>query len=306
MADGPLPNRLRETLESHVHLFPWSARPGADYAEVEGVFSYGHLTVDDCMLDTLPNVRIVSNHGVGVDHIDVAACQRRGVLVGNTPSVLDDTVADTAFTVLLAAARRVPESLRVAADPHTTEFDQTKLHGQDVHHATLGIVGLGRIGQRIAQRAQGFEMSVLYHQRRRNTAAESQLDAKYVDFDQLLAEADFLVLTVPLTDKTRGLIGSEQFARMKPSAVLVNVARGPVVVTDALVDALRNNQLWAAALDVTDPEPLPRDHPLLKMDNVVVTSHIGSASIQTRQKMVDLAVENLFNGLAGKDVLFQP
>ncbi len=191
----------------------------------------------------------------------------------------------------------MPESIRLAADPATTHFDQSELHGQEVYGSALGIVGLGRIGQEIARRARGFQMSILYHNRHRDQVAEQQLGAEYRDLPHLLAESDFVLLTVPLTDQTRGLISAVELAQMKGSAVLINLARGPVVNTDDLLAALQTRQIWAAGLDVTDPEPLPRDHPLLSMPNVVITSHIGSATRQTRQKMADLAVENLLKGV---------
>jgi glyoxylate reductase len=179
-------------------------------------------------------------------------------------------------------------------------FDQSQLHGQDVHGATLGIVGLGRIGREIARRADGFRMQVLYHNRRRNGSAEHELGVEYRDLNSLLHESDFVVLSVPLTDESHGLIRAAQLERMKQNAILINVSRGQVVHTGDLLTALRSGQIAAAGLDVTDPEPLPRNHPLLSMPNVVVTSHIGSATQQTRARMEDLTVENLLRGLQGE------
>ena len=297
MADEELPNVLRERLSADVELVPWNPHPGAAERDVSGIFTFGHRIVDDTMLAGLPALKVVSNHGVGVDHIDVEAAERRGILVGNTPGVLDGAVADLAFALLLAAARRLPESAAVARNPATVAFDQMQLHGQEVHGSTLGIVGLGRIGAGIARRARGFDMQVLYHNRRPQADVASAIGAEYVSLEALLRSADFVILCVPLSESTRRLIGAKQLGWMKPSAVLINVARGPVVDTDALVTALNAGQLWAAALDVTDPEPLPRNHPLLSMPNVLVTSHIGSASLQTRQRMADMAVENLLRGL---------
>jgi glyoxylate reductase len=308
MADGPLPQWILEALQGRVELRDWNARPPAAYRQVQGLFTYGHPAVTGELMDALPALRVVSNHGVGVDHIDLAAARDRNVPVGNTPEVLNGAVADLAFALLLATARRLPESRQVAVDPATRHFDQSQLHGQEVHGARLGIVGLGRIGQEIARRAQGFQMAVTYHNRHRDKAAERELAerelaVRYRDLPQLLEESDFVVLSVPLTPQTQGLIGAAELARMKRSAILINVARGAVVKTDDLVAALRAGTIWAAGLDVTDPEPLPRDHPLLTMPNVLITSHIGSATRQTRRQMAQLAVENLLCGLQGRPLV---
>jgi glyoxylate reductase len=177
--------------------------------------------------------------------------------------------------------------------------------GREIHHATLGILGLGRIGWQIARRARGFDMTILYHNRRRRPDAESQLDARYVEFDQLLAESDYLVISTPLTEQTRGRIGRDELQRMKPTATLINVARGPIVQTAALTEALQQGWIGSAALDVTDPEPLPRDHPLLQLPNLVIAPHLGSATVQTRRKMAEISVENLLRGLRGQPLVHQ-
>jgi glyoxylate reductase len=177
--------------------------------------------------------------------------------------------------------------------------------GREIHSSTLGIVGMGRIGRQVARRARGFDMRVLYCNRRRNEAAESELGAQFAPLNELLAASDFVMLCCPLSDETRGLIGRDALARMKPTAILVNVARGPVVDTAALTEALQKRQIYAAALDVTDPEPLPRNHPLLALDNVTIVPHLGSATEQTRQKMAEISVENLFRGLAGEPLAFE-
>jgi glyoxylate reductase len=176
--------------------------------------------------------------------------------------------------------------------------------GREVHHATLGIVGLGRIGSQVARRARGFDMTILYHNRRPRPDAEAQLGVQYVSLDRLLERADYVVLCVPLTRETRGLIGAAELRRMKPTATLVNVSRGPVVDTPALYEALRDGVIGAAALDVTEPEPLPRDHPLLRLDNVVIVPHLGSATVETRQRMAEMSVENLLAGLHGQPLPF--
>jgi glyoxylate reductase len=244
-------------------------------------------------------VRVVSNFGVGVDHIDLAAAAARGIPVGNTPGVLDGATADMAFTLLLAAGRRLVEGHRYARSPAFTRYDPGYMLGREIHGATLGIVGLGRIGAQVARRARGFDMTVLYHNRRPRPEVEASLGLRYVSFTELLAASDYVVLTVPLTAETRGLIDAAAFARMKPTAILVNVARGPVVDTAALTEALTSKRIYAAAVDVTDPEPLPRGHPLLALDNFTVAPHLGSATEQTRQKMAEMSLANLLAGLQG-------
>jgi glyoxylate reductase len=214
------------------------------------------------LLDRLPGVRVISNSGVGVDHIDLAAASARGIAVGNTPGILDGATADMALALLLAAGRRLVEGDRYARGPDFRHYDPSYLLGQEVHGRTLGIIGLGRIGEQVARRARAFDMTVLYHNRRRRPMAEDALGARYVSRDELFAASDYVVLTVPLTPETHGLIGQAELARMKATAILVNISRGPVVDTAALTEALAAHRIFAAALDVTDPEPLPRDHSL--------------------------------------------
>jgi glyoxylate reductase len=250
-------------------------------------------------------VRIISNYGVGVDHIVLADAAARRIPVGNTPGVLDGATADMAFALLLASARRVVEGDRYARSPDFTVYDPGYMLGREVHSATIGIVGMGRIGRQIAQRARGFDMRVLYHNRKPRSDLDANLAATYVSLDELLKQSDYVVLSVPLSAQTRGLIGRAQFALMKPTATLINVARGPIVDTAALTAALAERRILAAALDVTDPEPLPRDHPLLKLDNLTIVPHLGSATVQTRQKMADISIENLLRGLRGEPLLFE-
>jgi len=303
LADLPVAPAVARLVAGKVELVPWAAatQPGAD--RIEAVYTYGHPTVDAALLDQLPGVRVVSNFGVGVDHIDVAAAAARGVPVGNTPGVLDGATADLGFALLMAAGRRVVEGDRYARGPGFLTFDPSFMLGREVHGRTLGIVGMGRIGEQIARRARGFDMTVLYCNRTRKPAAEAALGVRYAALDDLLAAADYVVLTVPLTAATRGLIGASQLARMKPTACLVNIARGAVVDLAALTAALAAGRLHAAALDVTDPEPLPRDHPILQLPNVIVTPHLGSATAETRETMAEVSVENLLAGLAGKPLL---
>lgn len=300
VADGPLASAVEILLAGRVEIVPWDDID--QVATAEGLYTYGHPMVDAALLDRLPRLRVISNYGVGVDHIDLAAAQARGIPVGNTPGILDGATADMAFALLLAAARRLVEGDRYARSEAFTHYDPCCMLGREVHGQTLGIVGMGRIGAQVAKRARGFDMRVLYHNRRPHDD-EQTYAATRVPLEQLLRESDFVVLTVPLTAETRGLIGREQLRMMKPTAVLVNVARGPVVDTDAITEALQRRWIFAAALDVTDPEPLPRGHPLLACDNLVIAPHLGSATEQTRQKMAEISVENLLRGLANEPLL---
>ncbi len=305
LADLPVSSLIDQLLSDRVQLVPWSAAEGANAGNIVGIYTYGHPRVDDVLLARLPGVRVISNFGVGVDHIDVAAATRRGIPAGNTPGVLDGATADLAFALLLAAGRRLVEGDRYARGPHFLHYDPSYMLGREIHGSTLGILGMGRIGEQVARRARGFDMSVLYHNRHRRPEVEAGLGVRYASRDELLAASDYVVLTVPLTPQTHHLIGRAELARMKPTAILVNAARGAVVDTDALTEALKERRIYAAALDVTDPEPLPRDHPLLQLENVVLTPHLGSATEQTRRRMAEISVENLMAGLEGKPLRFQ-
>jgi len=248
--------------------------------------------VDADLLDALPDLRAIANYAVGVDNIDLAAAAQRDVAVGNTPDVLTETTADLTFALILACARGLlPAAADVRAGRWTTWSPQGWL-GRDVHGATLGIVGAGAIGRAVARRAGGFGMSVLFNGRRPQEG--------HVPLEELLAGSDFVSLHPPLTGETRGLIGERELRAMKPTAVLVNTARGPIVDAVALRRALEEGWIAAAGLDVTDPEPLPADDPLLDAPNLIVLPHIGSASHATREAMARLAVENLRAAMAGR------
>jgi len=256
--------------------------------------------IDAELLDRALRLRVVSQMAVGYDNIDVAACAARGVAVGNTPGVLTETTADLTFALLLATARRIVEADRFTRSGEWKTWSPMLLTGPDVHHATLGIVGMGRIGYEVARRAHGFDMTLLYTDVRRHEAAERDFGARFTDLDTLLAVSDFVTVHTPLTPETRHLIGAAQFARMKPTAIFINTSRGPVVDQRALHDALAQGRIAAAGLDVYEVEPLPDDDPLLKRNNVVLLPHIGSASVATRTKMAVLAAENLVAGLMGR------
>jgi len=269
------------------------------YKSAEGLLTYGHIDVNGEMMDKMPNLKVISNFGVGVDHINLEDAKKRNIPVGNTPNILDGATADMTFALLMAVARNIVQGDHFARSPEFTHYDPRILMGYEVHSTTLGIVGLGNIGKQVARRASGFDMTVLYHNRKQNLEAEAELGVTYASLDDLLAQSDYVALNVPLTQETRHMIGREQLQKMKKTAFLVNLARGGVVDHDALLQALQENWIAGAALDVTEPEPLPRDHPLLKQENVIIAPHLGSATHQTRLGMARRTVENLIAGLEG-------
>ena len=260
--------------------------------------------VDDEFLDAAgQQLKVVSNYAVGFDNVDVPACTKRGVAVGNTPGVLTETTADLAWALLMAAARRLPEGDRYVRAGKWKTWGPLLLLGPDVHRATIGIVGFGRIGQAVARRAAGFGMTILYHDVQRvSPEVEAEFGATFLPLEELLPKVDYVSLHVNLTHDTHGLINAEKLSWMKPTAVLVNTSRGPVVNGADLAEALRSGQIFAAALDVTDPEPIPADDPLLSLDNCLVVPHIASASRATRGKMAEMAAANLLAGVRGERI----
>jgi glyoxylate reductase len=269
-------------------------------AGCDGVVTLLTDRVDDEFLDAAgPQLKVVSNYAVGFDNVDVPACTARGVAVGNTPGVLTETTADLAFALLMASARRLPEGDRYVRAGKWKTWGPLLLLGPDVHGATIGIVGFGRIGQAVARRAMGFGMTVVYHDvHRADAEVEAQFGATFLPLEDLLPRADFVSLHVNLTPDTKGLIDREKLSWMKPTAVLVNTSRGPVVNGADLAEALRAGTIFGAALDVTDPEPIRTDDPLLSLDNCIVVPHIASASRATRGKMAEMAAANLLAGVA--------
>lgn len=265
----------------------------------EGLITLLTDRIDAALMDAAPRLRVVSNVAVGYDNIDVDAATQRGILVGFTPGVLTETTADLAFALLMAAARRIVEGDRATRDGRWRTWHPSFLLGQDVHGATLGIVGLGAIGMAVARRAGAFGMRVLYHDSIRRPEAEAELGVGFVPFEELLREADFVSVHVPLSAETHHLFGRREFSLMKRTAIFVNTARGPVVDEAALHGALQHNDIAAAAIDVTEVEPLPTDSPLLRLPNLIVTPHIGSASVATRRRMADTAVDNALAALRG-------
>jgi glyoxylate reductase len=271
-------------------------------ADAHGVLSLLTDRIDEELLDAAPRLRVVANMAVGYDNVDLAALTRRGVLLTNTPDVLTETTADLVWALMLATARRIVAGSDAIRNDAWGAWSPSFLIGHDVHGATLGLVGAGRIGSAVLRRAQGFGMPLLYHNRRPSPELEAETGARYVAFEQLLREADFVVSMVPLTDETRGMFGAPQFALMKPSAVFVNAARGPVVDEPALVEALRLGRPWAAGLDVFEREPIGSANPLASLPNATVVPHIGSATVKTRTAMAVLAARNLVGALTGGEV----
>jgi len=282
--EPPSPEQLREAM-----------------ADVDGAIINVMDRIDAPLLDAAPKLRVLSQVAVGLDNIDIAAVTKREILVGYTPGVLAKSTADLAFALLLAVARRVVES-----DKWVREGNWKISHhpmfwlGAEVNGSTLGIIGLGGIGLETAKRGLGFDMKILYHSRTRKRDMESEYGFKYASLKRVLTEADFLSIHVPLTPQTNRFIGEKQLKMMKSTAILINLARGPVVDTDALYKALTKGWIAGAGLDVFDPEPVPKDHPLLALDNVVVLPHIGSASNRSRREMHLLAARNLLAGLKGE------
>lgn len=247
--------------------------------------------IDRELIESLPNLKVISNLAVGYNNIDTEAAKERGIIVTNTPGVLTETTADLTFALLLATARRVTESERDLRAGKWKSWTPMGLTGMDVFGATLGIIGMGRIGEAVAKRAKGFNMNVLYHNRTRKKEAEEEFGFSYVELDTLLQESDFIVLLTPLTAETKGLIGERELSLMKETAAIINVARGGIIDEQALYEALKTNKIWAAGLDVFEVEPVPMDHPLLTLPNVTVLPHIGSASIHTRMAMMQMNAE---------------
>src|SRR3954452_19084238 len=257
--------------------------------DVEGLLCLLTDRIDRSVLEACEKLRVVSNYAVGVDNVDIEAATERGIPVGFTPNVLTEATADATFALLLACARRVVEGDKVVRAGRWLTWEPTLLLGQDVHAKTLGIIGLGRIGEAVARRAEGFGMEVIHH------SASSG-----VPLDELLERADFVTLHAPLNDETRGMIDEDQLKRMKDTAILINTARGALIDSGALTRALAAGWIAGAALDVADPEPIPKGHPLLEAPNLILNPHVASASIEARTAMADLAVDNLLAGLAGE------
>ncbi len=302
-----LPGGALHLLAQHTDLHVWEEELPPPRRELlrQAARCHGLITlltdrVDDELLEGAPHLVAVSNMATGFDNIEIAAASRRSVLVTRTPGVLSETTADFAFALLLAAARRVTEAERYVRAGRWKSWGPSTLLGRDVFGATLGIVGLGGVGTEVAKRARGFGMRIMYHSRTRKPALERRYGLTFLPLEDLLRESDFVTLHVALTPQTRGLIGRRELELMKESAILVNTSRGPLVDQEALHEALKCGRIAGAAVDVTDPEPISADDPLLALNNLVIAPHIASASVATRGRMAMLAAENLLAALAGR------
>ncbi|KAM4689779.1 glyoxylate/hydroxypyruvate reductase B-like isoform 2-T2 [Discoglossus pictus] len=275
--------QLAEQIQS---IFVWGAKPVVSYE----------------LLKSLPCLKVIASAGAGIDHLDLKMISSFGVKVASTPNAVTSATADLAMTLLLVSARNFLEGCKIAVSPHTKRF-HLNWTSEEVTGATLGIIGMGRIGYKIAQRARAFEMKILYHNRSRRLEEERSVGATYCErLADLLKQSDFVMLAVILTQETEKLIGKRELQQMKPTATLINISRGAVVDQDALVEALEQGDIRAAALDVTSPEPLPRDHPLLKLNNVILTPHMGSATHNTRRIMMEDMVQSMLDGINGLPV----
>ena len=268
---------------------------------VDGLLPLLTDKIDAALMEAAPKLKVISNLAVGYDNIDIPEATKRHIVVGNTPGVLTETTADLAFALLMAAARRVVEGDRFTRRGLWKTWGPMIMLGQDIHRATLGVVGLGRIGKEVAKRAKGFDMKVLYYDPIRRSEVEEQLGVEYIpELSTLLSQSDFVSLHLPLCRETHHLIGVPQLAMMKSTAILVNTSRGPILDQKALYEALKSRQIFAAAIDVTEVEPISPEDPLLTLENIIIVPHIASASFATRTKMATMAAANLIAGLNGQ------
>ncbi|WP_020616754.1 2-hydroxyacid dehydrogenase [Paenibacillus daejeonensis] len=301
-----LPEEAEAYLAQHCEVSKWGGERSITTEQLaqeaqaaEGILLTG-VGVDEALLEKLPNLKVVSNMSVGYNNFSIDAMKRKGVIGTHTPYVLDATVADLVFALILSVSRRIAELDRFVRAGRWVKGSDVNLFGTDVHHTTLGIIGMGRIGEAIAQRGKlGFDMNVVYHNRSRKPDTEERLDITYLELDELLEQSDFVVLMTPLTKDTEGYIGAEAFAKMKQTAFFINASRGQTVDEAALIEALRTGAIAGAGLDVFDQEPVSADNPLLQMDQVVLVPHIGSATAATRFDMAMLAARNLVEALRG-------
>jgi gluconate 2-dehydrogenase len=305
--DRKVPNEVEAYIAEHCIIEKWEQStqiPQAllheKLANANGLLTVG-MKIDADLLEHAPMLKAVSSISVGYNHFDLAAMKARGIIGTNTPHVLNDTVADLALALMLGTARRVAELDRYVKDGQWKSGDGAKLFGVDVHHAKLGIIGMGRIGEAVARRAKfGFDMDVVYFNRSRKPEAEEKIGVRYSELNELLASSDFVVMLAPLTVETTKLIGHNEFKLMKPSSIFINISRGQTVDEQALIEALQLGTIAAAGLDVYEKEPIDADHPFLSMANVLALPHIGSATTQTRFDMAMLAAKNLVSALTGQ------
>lgn len=272
-------------------------------ADADALFAVLSDSIDEELLSKAPQLKVVANMAVGYDNIDLGACEKYDVIATNTPDVLSETTADLGFSLLMAAARRIVEADAWVKEDKWQAWAPFFFAGSDIYGKTIGIVGMGRIGEAIAKRAAGFDMNIQYHNRSRKKDAEERLQARYVSFEELLETSDFVVTVVPHTKETDKLFNQAAFEKMKSSAIFINISRGKVVDEEALVHALKTREIQAAGLDVFEEEPIRADHPLVGLKNTVCLPHIGSASVETRTKMVGLCMDNILAVVTGKEAI---
>lgn len=293
----------------HITMWPKEDEPVPretlleEVKEADGLLSMLSDAVDEELFQHAPNLRLVANLAVGFDNINLEDARKYKVAVANTPDVLTETTADLAFGLLMATGRRLVEANAYIKEDKWRDWSPFLLAGKDIHHQTIGIVGMGRIGRAVARRAKGFNMPILYHNRRRNEEAEQELGARYVSFEELLEESDYVLSLVPFSEETKGIFNEEAFRKMKDSAIFINAGRGQTMDEKALYNALVNKEIAAAGLDVFEQEPIRKDHPLMTLKNVVCLPHIGSASVKTREGMINLCFNNFKNFFEGKALL---
>lgn len=306
-----LPDPLIERVKDDYEIVMWEKeeepmpreRLLKEVEDADALFVTVSDQIDEELIESAPKLKVISTMAVGYDNIDIAAATKRGIPVGHTPGVLTEAVADFTFALLMATARRITEGEKVIRQNQWKSWGPFMLTGQSVYGATIGIIGMGRIGEAVARRAKGFNMNILYHNRTRKPEAEAELGATYCSLEELLRQSDFVVLLAPATPETYHMIGKEQFDMMKESCVFINTSRGTNVDERALYEALKNKKIFAAGLDVFEKEPITSDHPLLELDNVICQPHIGSATIATRMKMANVAIDNIIRGLNGQPLL---
>ena len=304
-----LPDELVAPLKEKFTVRMWDSEEVAvtkavlreEIAQVDALWTMLSDTIDRDMLESAANLKVISNLAVGFNNIDIEAAKEKGIIVTNTPDVLTETTADLAFGLLLATARRFNSAEKDLRQGGWLSWTPMGFTGMDIHGTTVGIIGMGRIGEAVARRAKGFNMHVLYHNRNRKLETEEKYDVEYVELDDLLKQADHVVILVPFTEETKEMIGERELSLMKKTATLISVSRGGIVDEVALYDALKNETIFAAGLDVFETEPIPLRHPLLTLPNVTAVPHIGSASVETRRAMMKMNVEAITDVLEGRE-----
>lgn len=304
-----LPDEIVHKLSEHFDIRMWHEEHSVvprdillnEVKNVDGLLSLLTDRIDQELLNHAKNLKVISNLAVGYNNIDVEAATQKGIIVTNTPGVLTETTADLTFLLMMATARKLTEASDFLRNGEWGSWSPMQMTGQEVYGSTLGIIGLGRIGEALVKRAKGFDMNVLYYNRTRKPEKEEELGIEYADLYSLLEQSDFVSILIPYSADVHHLIGKNELKRMKKSSILVNTARGGIVDEAALYQALANGEIWGAGLDVFEEEPVPVDHPLLSLPNVVALPHIGSATVKTRMKMASLAADNLLHVLQGKD-----